>query len=145
MLGKVTGILLIDFLALKTRVLLRMFGPIATLIFVQSKGWPFQMGSWAFFSLLLNSGDNPFARHWLFYQEGIRMFNDSNPTGNITNGEWNRLILWNVILLSVAVAFKRFLVGLYLGQRTYGMYVRLMISCPDINMPVQMLTLFLFV
>ena len=73
------------------------------------------------------------------------MFNDSNPTGNITNGEWNRLILWNVILLSVAVAFKRFLVGLYLGQRTYGMYVRLMISCPDINMPVQMLTLFLFV
>jgi hypothetical protein len=142
MLGKVTGILLIDFLALKTRVLLRMFGPVATLIFVQSKGWPFQMGSWAFFSLLLNSGDNPFARHWLFYQKGIKMFNDSNPTGNIPNGEWNRLILWNVILLSVAVAFKRFLVGLYLGQRTYGMYGRLMISCPDINMPVQMLTRF---
>ena len=120
LLGKATGILLIDFLALKTRVLLRMFGPIATLIFVQSKGWPFQLASWAFFSLLLNSGDNDFAKHWLYYQNGIRMFNEENPTGDITNGEWNRLILWTVILLSVAVAFKRFLVGLYLGQRTYG-------------------------
>jgi hypothetical protein len=129
-LGRATQMFFIDYLALKTMVLLRAFGPVATLMIVQSKGWPFQIGASAIYSLILNSGDNKFARHWLFYQKGIDMFNESNPAGSIPDGEWNRLILWTLILLGVAVAVKRFLIGLYLGQRTYGKYVVLrMTAC----------------
>jgi len=121
-LAKATGIFLIDFLALKTRVVLRLLGPIPTLMFVQSKGWPFQIAVWSIYSLILNSGNNQFAKNWLFYQEGIDMFNAANSAGNITYNDWNSIALWNAIFLGIAVALKRFFVGLYLGQRTYVTY-----------------------
>ena len=127
-LAKVTGIFLIDFLALKTRVVLRLLGPIPTLMFVQSKGWPFQITVWSIYSLILNSGNNQFAKNWLFYQEGLDLFNASNPSGDIPNGDWNRTLLWNAIFVGFAVALKRFFVGLYLGQRTYGMFERHQVS-----------------
>jgi hypothetical protein len=101
-------------------VLLRAFGPVATLMIVGSKGWPFLIGTSAMYSLILNSGNNQFARNWLFFQKGIEMFNESNPSGSIPDGEWNRLILWTLISLGLFVSVKRFLVGLYLGKRTCG-------------------------
>jgi len=50
------------------------------------------------------------------------MFNAANSAGNITYNDWNSIALWNAIFLGIAVALKRFFVGLYLGQRTYAIY-----------------------
>lgn len=119
-LARATEILIIDFVALKTNLFLRVLGPIPTLMFVQSKGWPFHLSSWAFYSMILNSGANKFARHWLFYQHGLRLFNDNNPAGDIPNSWLNYRILQLAFVFGGVIGVKRFLVGLYLGKRTYG-------------------------
>ena len=119
-LARATEILVIDFVALKTNIFLLVLGPIPTLMFVQSKGWPFHMSSWAFYSMILNSGANKFARHWLFYQHGLRLFNDYNPAGDIPNSRLNYRILQVAFVVGGVIGVKRFLVGLYLGKRTYG-------------------------
>ena len=119
-LARATEIVLIDFIALKTRAFLRLLGPVATLIFVQSKGWPFQLSCWALYSFALNSGVHRFAEHWLFYQHTFKMLSEENPAGNITNSWWNYRILETALVLGIAAGMKRFLVGLYLGRRMYG-------------------------
>ena len=78
------------------------------------------MSSWAFYSMILNSGANKFARHWLFYQHGLRLFNDYNPAGDIPNSRLNYRILQVAFVVGGVIGVKRFLVGLYLGKRTYG-------------------------
>ena len=70
-------LLIIDFLALGTKSVLRLFGPILTLLIVQSKGYPFVIFWWSIFDFsMLYGGD--FARHWyvlfdcnLFGNDGI--------------------------------------------------------------------------
>ncbi|KAL3910938.1 MAG: hypothetical protein SGILL_007486 [Bacillariaceae sp.] len=42
-LAKLTEAFVIDFLALRTQFTLRLFGPMVTLLLVQSRGWPFLM------------------------------------------------------------------------------------------------------
>ena len=119
-LGLGTELFVVDFLALKTSFFLRLIGPSATLMIVQSKGWPFQLSVWAFYSFILNSGVNYFARHWLFFQSGLDIFNENNPAGDIPNSWWNYRALEVALIFGVVVGIKRFLVGLYLGRRTYG-------------------------
>jgi hypothetical protein len=70
---------IISFLTLRTRWTVRVFGPLATLVLVQSKGYPFIMMAWAVFDLALLSGRHAFAKHWLFWQDLFPMLNASNP------------------------------------------------------------------
>lgn len=121
-LARATEILLIDLVALKTRLMIRVLGPLITLVVVQSKGWPFIITWWAVYDLCMLSGEGGFANHWMFYQDIITMFNDSNPSGNITNSDWNYRILYVALVLGLVVALKRFFVGLYLGGRQYCKY-----------------------
>jgi hypothetical protein len=65
-LAKCTEVIFIDFLALQTRSVLRLFGPVVTLLIVQSKGWPFLVTSWGLYNFGLLAGSHPFARHWLY-------------------------------------------------------------------------------
>jgi len=63
-LAKSFQALVIDFLALRKRWFIRLFGPCVTLIIVQSRGWPFILLFWALFDFALLYGDTRFARHW---------------------------------------------------------------------------------
>jgi predicted transcriptional regulator len=57
-IGKVSEIVLIDFFALKTGLILRMFGSVFTLLVINSKGWPSLISWWGFYGLCLLSGDS---------------------------------------------------------------------------------------
>ena len=111
--------LLIDLVALKTRLMIRVVGPLITLVVVQSKGWPFTLTWWAIYDLCMLSGDGKFSNHWMFYQDIVDLFNNANPSGNITNSDWNFRILYVALILGLVVALKRFFMGLYLGGRQY--------------------------
>jgi hypothetical protein len=56
-------------------------------------------------------------RNWAFWQETIDMFNSDNPSGNVVNNEWNTRLLSIAVSVSLVVAVKRFIVGLYLGDK----------------------------
>jgi hypothetical protein len=112
----------IDFLALNTRVLLRTVGPVLTLMIVQSKGWPHILFWWTILDFGMLSGTSAFADHWLFYQDAINLFNATNPSGNIANNEWYLKCLAVGLSLSLVVAVKRFLIGIYLGRQQYSHY-----------------------
>lgn len=53
----ITQGLLIDYLALGSRLSLHWFGPLVTLVVVQSKGWPFISAWWGAYNLILLQGD----------------------------------------------------------------------------------------
>jgi hypothetical protein len=114
---------IIDFLSLGTRLILRLAGPVITLLVVSSKGWPFIVFSWAVINFATLHGDGVFAKHWFFWQDAIDMFNSNNPSGNIVNNEWYTRALLTGIFVSLVVAIKRFVVGLYLGKQTFCKFV----------------------
>lgn len=111
--------ILIDFLCLGSRVMLRLAGPLLTLMIVQSKGWPHVAFWWAIFDFTMLHGDGAFAKHWAFWQEWIDVFNENNPSGHIVDNEWNTRILTITICVSVVASMKRFVIGLYLGRQTF--------------------------
>jgi uncharacterized protein (DUF2147 family) len=119
-LAKTTEVIIIELIALKTRLMTSLLGPLITLVVVQSKGWPFTVTWWALYNLILLSGDSQFAHHWGYYQTWVDLFNEKNPSGNITSNIWNFRILYVGLILGNLVAFKRFVLGLYLGGRQYG-------------------------
>jgi hypothetical protein len=120
--AKLTEMLLIDLVALKTRFLLRILGPLVSLIIVQSKGWPCTVIFWSLFDLTLLAGDSPFPNHWMFYQTSIDLFNAKNPSGGVTSSVWNYRILVASMVIGVMVSIKRFVIGMYLGGKQYCTY-----------------------
>jgi hypothetical protein len=123
-LAKCTEVLFIDFLALQTRLVLRLFGPVVTLLIVQSKGWPFLVSSWGLYNFALLAGSHPFARHWLFWQDWWGLFNDNNPSGSVTTSEAFFKTLTICTSVGVVVSIKRLAVGLYLGRQTFGNFAQ---------------------
>lgn len=112
-------VFIIDFMCIGSRAMLRMMGPLLTLLLVQSKGWPFVVFCWSLLDFGLLYGDNDFVRHWGFFQDYVGLFNDENPSGNIVDSDWNRRVLLIGVCVSIAVAIKRFIVGLFLGRQTF--------------------------
>ena len=108
----------IDFLSLRCRWTVRVFGPVQTLILVQSKGFPFIISAWSFFSLLLSSGAHKFAKHWLYWQP-VKMFNESNKAGTITESKMNFAILFCGLAFGIVVTAKRAILGMHFGKKTY--------------------------
>lgn len=119
-LAKLAEAFVIDYLALKTPSILYLFGKFWSLTIIQSKGWPSTLFFWALLDFLLLAGKNKFANHWLFFQRAIPLFNDTNPSGDITSNIWNFRILLAAVFIAFAVALKRIVMGLYLGGRQYG-------------------------
>lgn len=66
-LARATQAWMVDFLALRTRWFVKIFGSRMTLLLVQAKGWPFILFWWGVYDLCFLYGDNPFARHWLYW------------------------------------------------------------------------------
>jgi hypothetical protein len=71
--------IVIDIICLHFRWINFFRSPLLTLLFVQSRGWPFLVTSWAIYDLVMLQGDSPFVDHWMFYQNFLRVFNASNP------------------------------------------------------------------
>jgi hypothetical protein len=74
---------------------------------------------WGLLDFALLFGDNAFVRHWGYFQESIGLFNSKNPSGLVVDSDWNQRILLMMVTISLFVALKRFLVGLYLGRQTF--------------------------
>lgn len=117
-----TQIFLIDFIALNTRIMLNLLGPVLTLLVVQSKGWPCLLTWWSIYDFALLAGDFPFVHHWLFFQSTIGLFSERNPSGQLVNDDWYWRALTIAISVSLVVSVKRFVVGLYLGRATFSHY-----------------------
>jgi hypothetical protein len=115
-------ILLVDFFSIVTGVLLKILGPAFTLLIVQSKGWPFVLFWWSILDFAVLYGNREFARHWLFFQDGLGVFNAQNPSGHVVDSTVNKLVLSIVAIVSIAEAIKRFVVGLYLSRNTYSKF-----------------------
>ena len=114
----VTQALLIDYLALGSRFSLKIIGAAVTLLAVQARGWPCVLFFWAFYDLVLLSGDRPLAHHWGYWQDWIALFNESNHSGDIVQSEWNFKIIVVAFIVAVAVAIKRVVLGLVLARKT---------------------------
>jgi hypothetical protein len=113
---------MIDFICLGTKLMLRLVGPVVTLLIVQSKGWPHIFFWWALFDFSMVSGAGPFAQHWAYYQKLIPLLNEENTSGNLVSSELYFRILTIVLSVSLVVAVKRFAIGLYLGRQTFTHY-----------------------
>ena len=121
-LALASQIFIIDFLCVSTKNVLRLFGQFVTLLLVMSKGWPFVVFMWSIYDFAMLYGDHPFAKHWLYWQNTIDLFNEANPGGNVVNSPWNRDILLIGLCVSFLVSLKRFTFGLYLGRKTVNHY-----------------------
>lgn len=63
-----------------------------------------------------------FANHWGYWQDWIKLFNASNPSGKIVDSRMHSTILKIAVSVSAVVAVKRFVVGLYLGRQTFSKF-----------------------
>jgi hypothetical protein len=79
---------------------------------------------WAILDLMFLYGSSPVARHWLFWQYLISMMNATNPSGNVTDSDIYKRIIYVSIGLSAAITIKRTLMGNFVGKRVVGMCSR---------------------
>ena len=63
-LAKFTEAILIEYLALRSKLCVWLLGPFVTLFLVQSKGWPVVCFLWSLFDFFLLYGHGEFAAHW---------------------------------------------------------------------------------
>ncbi|KAG7357550.1 mechanosensitive ion channel [Nitzschia inconspicua] len=121
-LSKMTESLVIDFFALRTQFTLRLFGPMVTLLLVQSRGWPFLFCCFGMYNFALTVGDSSFSNHWLFWQPYIGLFNKQNPPGFVTSSLAFYQVCAVAMCVGAAVSVKRMAVGIYLGRKTFADY-----------------------
>jgi hypothetical protein len=72
-------LVIVDFLSVGTRATLRVFGPVMTLLIVQSRGWPLVFFWWSILNFAFIQEDRKRSRHWLFWQNYVGLFNSDNP------------------------------------------------------------------
>ena len=101
-----------------SRFSVKLFGPILTYVFLNSKGWPFIVATWASWDLLLLHGDNKFQSHWLYWTE-IRIYSLANSGTYILASELYLRLLLSMIIAGFAGAVKRTFVATHFGRRQY--------------------------
>lgn len=121
-LAVITKSIVIDFLCIRTRAMLNFLGPVVTLYTVQSKGWPFLMTTWGVYSFILLYGKHKFASNWLYWQDSIELFNETNPSGGVPSHALYRNVLILAIAIGALVTVKRFWIGIIIGRHTYSRY-----------------------
>ena len=121
--AKFTEDVCVNFLAVKTRAALNAVGPFFTLMIVQSKGWTFQLFMWAVIDFSVLYGDSRFARHWLFFtNDFVELFSSENSAGTVLESHSYYALLVAALVLSSAIAMKRFFLGLWYGRSVYKRY-----------------------
>jgi hypothetical protein len=112
----------IDNLVLSNRFVSRALGPWITIFCIQSKGWPFIVGSWGLWALLLLQGSSKFDYHWLYFT-GIRIYSAGNSGSYIISSEIYLRILLAMVVAGVLATLKRTMVSLYFGRRMFGRWM----------------------
>jgi hypothetical protein len=95
--------------------------PMARLFIIQAHGIPLLLIFWGILNLLFLQGTSQFALHWMFYLP-LGIFNDENPSGFFTANRYYKRVLFLMVGTGVAMAAKRFLIGLRFGQNSYHRY-----------------------
>ena len=116
-----TEYVLVEAIACRSPVAIKLFGPLMTLFAMQAKGWPFLMASWATWDLLLLHGDHAFAKNWLFYLD-ISMLSEANGDDGFLESEMYLRSLLAAIFAGTMTAIKRTYLALYMGRRTFDHY-----------------------
>ena len=96
--------------------------PWLRLFFLQARGWPLHLIFWGSLDFMLLYGDRPFSEHWLYWQDYMEVFNETNPSGSVTSDHRYRGLLIFLVCASLAVAVKRFVIGLKFGKNSYQRY-----------------------
>ena len=84
--------------------------------------WPFVVFCWSILDFGLLYGNNAFVHHWGYWQDVVGLFNETNPSGDVVGGDWNRRVLLIGVSVSIFVALKQFLLGLLMGRQTFHHY-----------------------
>ena len=116
-----TEYVLVEAIACRSPVAIKLFGPLMTLFAMQAKGWPFLMASWATWDLLLLHGGHAFAKNWLFYLD-IPMLSEANGDDGFLESEIYLRSLLAAIFAGIMTAIKRTYLALYMGRRTFDHY-----------------------
>ena len=125
LLARATDVLVIDWLLLQHAFIVKLLGSHISLIWVQAKGWPSVLFWWAIWFSILLYGDGSFPKHWLFWQDFFKLFSEENPSGTITTNAWLEDAIIVAFFVAIAVALKRYFVGLHLGRRLCSTYLAL--------------------
>jgi len=67
-------------------------------------------------------GENPFAEHWLFWQDLIGMCNKQNPPADFLHGSFYLRVLLSMIFVGVVTSLKRLMLATFLGRRSFAHY-----------------------
>lgn len=110
---------LIDWTILSSRLVLAIVGPWATIFCLQSRGWPFLVGTWGLLAMVFLHGDDAFSQHWLHFT-GIKIFTVANSGSYIINSSPYLRVLIGMLLAGIATSLKRTIVTLYFGKRSFG-------------------------
>ncbi|CAJ1961477.1 unnamed protein product [Cylindrotheca closterium] len=113
--------ILIDWIIMSSRLVVAIIGPWATIFCLQSRGWPFLVGSWGILAMLFLQGSDAFSQHWL-HSTGIRIFNVSNSGSYIIASSTYLRVLIGMLLAGIATSLKRTIVTLYFGKRSFDIY-----------------------
>lgn len=111
--------ILIDWIVMSSRLVLAIIGPWATMLCLQSRGWPFLVGMWGILAMIFLHGDNAFVQHWLHFT-GIKIFTVANSGSYILNSSTYLRVLIGMLLAGIATSLKRTIVTLYFGKRSFG-------------------------
>ena len=120
-LARCTEYVAIDLIAISTRAMVRFLGPLVTIFFIQSKGWPFIVASWGLWDMILLHGDNEFQQHW-FYWTGIQIYSKGNSGSYILASESYLRFLLAMVVAGLATSVKRTAVTIYFGKRNFGKF-----------------------
>lgn len=118
-LARFCQFILIDCLVLSSRLVSQSLGPWVTMFCIQSKGWPFIVGSWGFWSLILLHGDHEFQVHWLYFTK-IAIYSIADSGAHMLNTEPYLRILLCMVLAGVLGTLKRTTITLIFGRRMFG-------------------------
>ncbi len=110
----------IDFIALETQFTVMIFGRVFILVAMQARGWPVLLMFWSILNYGLLYGGETYVKHWLYWQNGIALFNESNPSGSVTTYAGYLPCLIIFVLCSSLTMLKRVLVAMLLGKKKYG-------------------------
>lgn len=113
---------LMEILTTRTKVIVRVLGPFAALVAMQSLGWPYLISAWGAWTAVLMHGSYPINRHWIWFLH-IGMFtHEENPDDGVLENDIYLSILISMIFVGVATAAKRTVVALYLSRRMLEFY-----------------------
>jgi len=118
--------IVVDCLAQRTPAIRTAMGPLAALLTISSKGWPFLVSVWAFVDLCILHGDHPFVIKWIFEWTDLASYtaSDDGGVGLLNTHEYLRL-LYCMMLTGILVSIKRCWVTVRVGRRIYGTLVEI--------------------